>query len=239
MVSRDSLTGVPVAELELYLSRPNTPTRRVALGESSLPMQPAPGYGGLLLGAVIADNIGQIDPDLVPDIHRLVRQLDHGSRIAQPRLRHRFQQDRVGLNAHRHRLLIREGRPVFDLDDTGRAAPHVLGALYAAGQFPDRTRRAVFPLLRRALTWHGPIGPDLIAHLTGESVDDHSFLGTEPRAWALAELGLAGDDPAKGEIQSRFRELLRLAHPDHGGCADTAAGRIDNLSRARRILLAD
>ena len=42
-----------LAELEVWHSRPTTPTRRVALGHLVLPTDPAPGFGGLLLGAVI------------------------------------------------------------------------------------------------------------------------------------------------------------------------------------------
>jgi hypothetical protein len=41
-----------LAELEVWHSRPITPTRRVALGHLVLPTDPAPGFGGLLLGAV-------------------------------------------------------------------------------------------------------------------------------------------------------------------------------------------
>lgn len=229
-----------VAELEFYLSRPSAPTRRVALGHADLPMQPAPGHGGLLIGAVVAHHIGAVDPELRTDIHRLSRQLEIGARIAQPRLRHRFQQDRIGLNSYRHRLSIRDGQPIFDIDDAGRPAAHVLGALYAAGRLDPGIRPDIFALIARALTWRRPVGPELIDHLTGGAVDDWTSLGgAAPRAWALAELGFSGERPERTRVQSRFRELLRMAHPDHGGCADTAAGRIDNLSRARRILLAD
>jgi curved DNA-binding protein CbpA len=38
-------------------------------------------------------------------------------------------------------------------------------------------------------------------------------------------------------IQRRFRDLLRHAHPDHGGETDAAAQRINDLTEARRILL--
>jgi hypothetical protein len=38
-------------------------------------------------------------------------------------------------------------------------------------------------------------------------------------------------------VQRRFRELLREAHPDHGGEAAEAALRISQLSEARRVLL--
>ncbi len=38
-------------------------------------------------------------------------------------------------------------------------------------------------------------------------------------------------------MQDRFRDLLRDAHPDHGGDVDDAAQRITELTEARRILL--
>lgn len=228
-----------VAELELFLSRPIAPTRRVALGERQLPTDPSPGHGGLLLGAVVAANIGSVDPELRPDIHRLTRQLEIGSRIAQPRLRHRYQQDRVGLSSHRHRLLVDSGRLRLDLAEAVRPAPHVLGALYAAGQIPVAQRGPVFELLRRALLWRGSTGPDLLDHLSGARPGQWIETGEAPRAWALAELGLGDSRPEPDVVQRRFRELLRLAHPDHGGEADAAAGRIENLTRARRILLTD
>ncbi len=65
----------------------------------------------------------------------------------------------------------------------------------------------------------------------------------DPRAWALGVLGMAGvtTDPAeadRGVVQRRFRDLVRRAHPDHGGDTAAAAQRISELSEARRILLA-
>ena len=36
-----------LAELEIFHTRPAVPTRRVALGHMVLPVEPAPGFGGL------------------------------------------------------------------------------------------------------------------------------------------------------------------------------------------------
>ena len=55
--------------------------------------------------------------------------------------------------------------------------------------------------------------------------------------WALAVLGLASDTAERALVQARFRELLREAHPDHGGASADAAHRINELTEARRILL--
>ncbi len=43
-----------LAELEVFHTRPAVPTRRVALGHLVLPVDPAPGFGGLLLGVLLA-----------------------------------------------------------------------------------------------------------------------------------------------------------------------------------------
>ena len=67
-----------VAELEVYHSRPVAPTRRVALGHQTLPVDPAPGFGGVLLGGIVARFVGGVDPDLLPDLMRLSLQLENG-----------------------------------------------------------------------------------------------------------------------------------------------------------------
>ena len=62
--------------------------------------------------------------------------------------------------------------------------------------------------------------------------------------WAIGVLGLADREqsevlhvPDRDAVQRQFREMLRAAHPDHGGSTDAAAGRIAELTEARRILL--
>jgi hypothetical protein len=42
----------------------------------------------------------------------------------------------------------------------------------------------------------------------------------------------------RDDVNRRFRRLLRDAHPDSGGTATGAAGRIEELTEARSILLA-
>jgi hypothetical protein len=124
---------VILAELEVFHSRPIAPTRRVALGRLNLPVTPAPGFGGLLLGGIVAGHIDELDPDLFDDLHRLTLQVQEGMRVPQPRLRHRFQQDRIGLTRSLHRL-VGEGEDLtFELEDKGAAAQHILAAVYAAG----------------------------------------------------------------------------------------------------------
>ena len=93
-----------LAEIEIYHSRPIAPTRRVALGNLVLPCDPAPGLGGVLLGAIAARFTPELDPDLVPELVSLTHEIEADRRIPQPRLRHRLQEDRVGLTRSPHRL---------------------------------------------------------------------------------------------------------------------------------------
>jgi hypothetical protein len=242
-----------VAELEVYHSRPIAPTRRVSLGRMVLPADPPPGFGGILLGGIVANHIGAIDPDLVPDLMRLATELEDGRRIPQPRLRHRLQEDKVGLQRSRHRL-IGEGEELrFEFDDShGLPAQQVLAALYAAGRLDPGVRHGVMTAVRRAIRWQGSVGDDLISVLAGVGVgrplSTHAL--EDPRSWAIAILGLpsrprqpsrngdaAGSTTGRAAVQRRFREQVRAAHPDHGGDVDAAAQRIAELTEARRILL--
>ena len=171
-----------LAELEVWHSRPVTPTRRVALGHLVLPSDPAPGFGGLLLGAVVAAYLDEVNDDLVPDIHRLVDQIDRGERITQPRLRHRYQVDRHGLARSTHRMVGIGEELGFEFENNGDALQQVLGALYAAERLGPASRHAITAVLHKAMRWRGPIGPSLIAHLAGARAATFASLA-DPRAW--------------------------------------------------------
>ena len=235
-----------LAELEIFHSRPIAPTRRVALGRRELPVHPAPGFGGVLLGGIAAQAVIDLDPDLLPDLNRLIVQLEEGRRIPQPRLRYRYQTDVIGLTRSTHRLVGDGERMEFEFDDRGAAAQYLLGAVYAAGELDPVERRSVMGAIRKGLRWYGDIGPSLIAHLSGtqgaRSLSPAAF--EDPVRWALDLLGFtAAADPGpfrpdRADVQRRFRELLRQAHPDHGADADGAAQRIADLAEARRILIA-
>jgi hypothetical protein len=230
-----------LAELEVFHSRPIAPTRRVALGHLDLPIDPVPGFGGLLLGGVVAAFMPELDPDLFDDLHNLTVQLEHGYRVPQPRLRHRLQVDRVGLQRSVHRLVANGEQLEFELDDKGLPAQHILGAVYAAGRLPFGPRTPVMSVVRKAMRWSGALDNSLVAHLSGLA-KDHSWspdAHRDPIGWALNVLGLARGSvrPGRKQIQARFRELLREAHPDHGGDSADAALRISQLSEARRVLL--
>lgn len=251
-----------LAELEIFHSRAIAPTRRVALGDSKLPVEPAPGFGGILLGGVVAGHIGDIDADLQADLMRLTVQVEEGRRIPQPRLRNRLQTDRIGLLRSRFRLTGEGENLSFDFDGRCTPAQAILGAVYATGRLEPPARHVVMSTVRRAMRWVGPVGPDLIASLVGLGHTPHALAAFEnPLAWAMNTLGLtsangtehgngsrprhedrngvsSSDQPSRDQIQRQFRVLLRDAHPDHGGEVEAAAQRIADLSEARRILLA-
>ena len=227
-----------LAELEIFHSRPIAPTRRIALGHLVLPVDPAPGFGGLLLGAICAVYSRDIDEDLMPDVQRLLLEVDRGSRVVQPRLRHRFQVDRHGLSYSTHRLIGTGDTIEFDLASHGTPLQQVLGAIYSLERLDDVSRKALVPVLTRAMNWRGPIGPSFITFLAGSKASSVAALA-DPRAWALEILGFPGGTvkPPKKEIMKRYRESLRRVHPDHGGSETAASKAIVDITEARRVLL--
>lgn len=226
-----------LAELEIWHSRPITPTRRVALGHLVLPADPTPGFGGVLLGAVIARHLFEVDDDLHPDIQRLILEVQRGDRVVQPRLRHRFQVDRHGLSRSVHKLVGEDDAAEFVFGTHGNPLQQVLGAIYALERLEPATRRALGPVLVRSMSWRGPIGASFISYLVGNATNSVSALA-DPRAWALEVLGFPAGTikPSKREITQRFRDKLRLVHPDHGGAEDRASREIADLAEARRVL---
>jgi hypothetical protein len=234
---------VLLAELEAFYSRPIAPTRRVALGRLILPCEPAPGYGGILLGAVAARFTPALDPDWYDDLLHLMTELERGRRISQPRVRHRLQEDRVGLQPCLHRLIGTGDALELSFDDQkGTPAQHVLCAIYAAGTVPWAVRTSVMDTVRKGFRWRGNVGPSLVAHLSGRTgALSHSAIG-DPVGWALGVLELRGvvphtETPSRRDVQRAFRDRLRDAHPDHGATERGAAERIAELTEARRILL--
>ena len=126
-----------LAELEVYHSRPVAPTRRVAIGHAVLPVDESPGFGGLLLGGIVARYSQALDPELLEELEILTYQVEQGQRIPQPRLRHRLQEDRVGLSRSVHRLQrLPNNRLHLEFEPEHNApAQNVLAAVYVAGRF--------------------------------------------------------------------------------------------------------
>lgn len=226
-----------LAELEIWHTRPAVPTRRIALGHMVLPVDPAPGFGGLLLGSIVAAHLPGVDDDLVPDVHRLIREVEEGQRVVQPRLRHRFQIDRHGLARSQHRL-VGDGDDIsFDFQSVGKDLVQVLGAIYAVERLAEEHRHRIGPVLHKAARWRGPVGPSLIAYLAGSQALALEALA-DPRAWAMNVLGFeqGGKSPNKREVTLQFRDAMRNAHPDHGGDHVDAARAMSDIAEARRIL---
>lgn len=248
-----------LAELTVHHTRRHMPTRRVALGEQYLPMNgSAPGAG--LLAAVVAEFVTALDDEQRDEIPRLLHDVrTHGIVVPRIALRHRLQTDRHGLDRSRHRLLDEGGRFIVELDVHGAPVPQVCGAILAAGSMGSTTRRkalraveaavdqpGVIPepfFVRRLLAGVPVLGPPPAS--VGPVADAYSgadvgeWIGVPAeRRWAMEVFGLRADVGLdRRDVQRRFRRLLRLAHPDHGGEADGAAERIAELTEAREILL--
>ncbi len=237
-----------LAELQIFHSRPIAPTRRLAMGPCLLPTDPAPGVGAVLLGVVVARHMRSIDPNLWDDFTRLSFEIERGTKVAQPRLRFRWQDDRIGLTRSQHQLVrVRDDLNFIHDDENGTPIQQVLGALYSARLLKLDDRRAAMDVCRRGMRWIGDEADidRLVAHLCGS---DTGFAmpaaaSTNPVAWAFEILGFdtfqSDDDrrPRAPDVQRRFRAMLLKVHPDHGGDSDEAASRIAELTEARRILL--
>lgn len=227
-----------LAELETFHSRAVVPTRRVAVGRCNLPLEPPLRPGAVLVAGVVGRYQERLDDDSRVDLPLLIGQIARGERIRQPRLRHRLQEDRIGLTRSRHRLVRRSnGRPAFEFSDRGgSAAQYVLGALYAARQVPGPARHEIMGAVRTVLAWPGGSDAELLRFLDGFVAVPVEM--PEPHSWALEILGLESlEGIAAADVQKRFRRLVATVHPDTGGADGEAGERISDLVEARRILL--
>jgi hypothetical protein len=235
---------VIVAELEIYHSRPIAPTRRLALGDRNLPIDPPPGAGGLLLAGIVAHAAPGVDGELREGLVDLIFELAANRRVTQPRVRHRFQTDRVGLLRSTHRLVATGQALDFEFEDElGRPVQQALGAVYATASLPVEPRRRVLEAIQLGLVWGGDVDQRFISAVMGGRAPSLGALAAwnDPVAWALEVLGMDAaleDRPSRRAVQRRYRQMLREAHPDHGAETEGAAQRISDLAEARRILLA-
>lgn len=239
-----------VAEFEAFFSRPVAPTRRIAIGRLRLPENgEGPGAtaaAAMLLGGVLATFARSLDDDETNDLHRLIDDVEQGRRIPQPRMRHRFQTDRVGLKRATNRL-TRNTAGGFGLrldHDNGTRSQHALAAIYTAALLDGDQRRTVAAAMRLGLEWAGSADEALLALLSGRDWHRNASngsvpVGADPVSWALDVLEFEGLDgrPGRRDVQRAFRSALRDAHPDHGAPLLGAADRIAELDHARRILL--
>lgn len=245
-----------LAELLVRHTRRHMPTRRVALGEAYLPTS-GPAYGAVLLGAVVAEHLPELDDEQAEVLPRLVHDARAGLGVPRIALRYRLQTDTHGLDRSRHRIVSEAGRLVLELDRHGRPDPQVIGAVMAAAALPPAGRtialRAIGDALRRpgglpsgmevrrlllGLPGAAPVPPRAgggLRDLPGEA----GWAGVSAdQRWAMEVLGLrAGTALDRSDVQARFRRLVRQVHPDHGAARHGAAERLAELREARAVLL--
>jgi hypothetical protein len=233
------------------------PTRRVALGDAYLPLS-GPGWGAVLLGAVVAEHLGELDDEQAELLPRLVHDAAGGLAVPRIALRYRLQTDTHGLDRSRHRIVSEAGlgaapAVVLELDRHGAGVPQLLGAVLAAAALPTSARRTALRAVEAAVA--RPVLPDALVvrrlyegvpglqpfapHSRNGDRGDERWAGVPAeRRWAMEVLGLgAGMAVDRQDVQARFRRLVRLAHPDHGAARDGAAERLAELSEARDLLL--
>jgi hypothetical protein len=110
---------------------------------------------------------------------------------------------------------------------------HVLAVVYSAAELGDNCERAL-RTISAALQWRGPVDASFL-----DAIDGHDGVVGDSIAWAQSVFGFEAESEFdEREVRRRFRELVAMAHPDVGGCSDVAAGRIIELTEARRLLVA-
>jgi hypothetical protein len=243
---------VALAELEVRHTRRHQPTRRVAIPYSRLPMDRGQ-YGAVLLGCIVAATVDGLLDEQVQALPAFLAEARTGQiTIPGRRLRFRLQTDVHGLARSRHRLYGEDHRLVVELDlHSQYPGPQLIAAIWAASQLPTRPRDQCLRAVERGVGAPGVFPPEVEVRIRTEftasqipfglgaegPVPDWSGVEADLR-WAMEVLGYGPTDhPERDDVQRRFRHLLRLAHPDHGGEADTAAERIDELGAARRAVL--
>jgi hypothetical protein len=244
---------VLLAELNVRHTRRHMPTRRVALGDRVLPAG-QPGYGPILLAAVAAAHVDGLDEEQSQALGPFLRQARGGLSIPRRALRFRLQTDTEGLAQSRHRLLGEGGDLILELDVHGQyPVPQVLGAVMAAADLAAYPRALALRAIEQAIRRPGVLPEGIAVRYVTEArarprpptgirvVAGEAWWGMPPeRRWAMEVLGFGpGSEPERDEVLRRFRRLVRLAHPDHGGAGNFAGERIVELGEARRVLLGD
>lgn len=234
-----------LAEIEVFVSPPHAPTRRIAMGRQPLATDGNSGFAAVLIGAIVSRYWDRIDEETEESLDRLLDDVEAGRRLDQPRVRHRLQTDRVGLKRTVHRLVgVGDQLAAEVADRPGTPAQHLLAAAYTVAAMPLELRGGLASAFRFGSTWRGALDSAFVSRLTQRKLyGAPHHVGNV--AWALGVLGL-GDtvevtdgviDLDRASIMSAFRTHLLDAHPDHGADDAAAADRIAELAEARRILM--
>ncbi len=246
-----------LAELNVRHTRRHMPTRRVALGDRVLPTG-HPGYGPLLLACVAGTGAVGLGEDQAEALSDFLAQARGGLSVPRRALRYRLQTDTEGLALSRHRLLGEGDGLVVELDvHSQHPVPQLIGAVMAAAAMAPYPRGIAFRAIARAVERPGVLPESIAARYVTQAqarptfvdgvprrgaeagVPGHEWFGMpSERRWAMEVLGFGPEaSPGRDDVLRRFRRLVRLAHPDHGGAPRGAAERIVELGEARRVLL--
>ncbi len=255
-----------LAELEVRHTRRHMPTRRVAIASTLLPAGGS--AAALLLGCVAAMGAAGLDDDQLAEVPAFLAEARQGAiEVPRRRLRFRLQTDLVGLARSRHRLLGEHGGLVVELDVSSQyPVPQLIAAVWAASRLAPRPRAQCLESIERSVGAPGVFPSDVeIRYVTefepvtfvldgngaggnGTNGSGGPGVGAGPDwsrvpgelRWAMEVLGYGpADSPTRVDVQRRYRRLLKVAHPDHGGAESDAAHRIDELAEARRVVLGD
>ena len=148
-----------LAELNIRHTRRHMPTRRVAVDDGYLPTNGA-AFGGVLIGAVVAEHVGGLDDEQYDALDRLVYDARNGLTVPNIALRYRLQTDTHGLDLSRHRIMAADVEkgwtiPVLELDRHGPAAPQVIGAIMAASWMGPTGRKVALRFVEAAIARPG------------------------------------------------------------------------------------
>ena len=235
-----------LAEIEVFVSPPHAPTRRISMGRRHLPVDGSMGFAAVLVGGIASRFSGSVDEDTAEALDALVDDAEAGRRIAQPRVRHRLQDDRVGLKRTVHRLVgVGDTVEVSVAERPGTPTQHLLAAAYTVAAMPPEQRSVLAWAFRYGASWRGELDATFIARLSRHRAE-MVVAGPATVAWALSVLDLTDVvsvadgrvDADRSTIMKAFRGHLLDAHPDRGADHRAAADRISELSEARRILMA-
>jgi hypothetical protein len=150
-----------LAELNIRHTRRHQPTRRVAIGDVYLPTS-GPGYGSVLLAAVVSEHLPELDEEQLDLLPRLLADARDGLSVPRIAMRYRLQTDVHGLDRSRHRLVAETGRVTLELDRHGWADPQLIGAVMAAAALPSSARGTALRAIEDAVrSPHLPDGVEI------------------------------------------------------------------------------